>query len=113
MHSKSCKVNLELLIVRADCGVDLQAEDNDGRNVLHHYAIAGPLTSLKGPSAFSVMRQGWSNRPWMLLAQHRINQYAAEMRKKDQHPDTFDGDRWPRTEKHTSHGGRIGSKSAT
>ncbi|KPM35923.1 hypothetical protein AK830_g10649 [Neonectria ditissima] len=95
LHAHSWKVNMELLVVLAKCGVDLQAEDDDGRTVLHHCAIAGSLKN----DVFVFLRDvvGLSENSQDVYGK-TPKQYAAEMRTMDHHRLIFDRHRWSRTE---------------
>lgn len=92
----SRRVSVSMLRTLASWGVDLRAEDKQGRTALHYSAIKGNLTGnvlhfLCDEIRLSAgLRDAHGKTPL---------DYAVEMGKKDHSPNLFDPDRWARTEK--------------
>jgi ankyrin repeat protein len=94
LHANSSRINTELLRVLAAGRVNLQAKDDDDRTVLHHCAIAGSLTT----EAYRFLcDEAGLAKETLDVHGKTPQQYAAEMKKKERHPDIFDPNRWSRT----------------
>lgn len=96
LYGQSCRVTVELLAVLADGGVDLQMEDDESRTVLHQCAIAG---SLNEEALHFLCNEGGLLKDSRDAHGQTPLQYAAEMRQRTHHRQTFDPKRWSRTEK--------------
>ncbi|KAM5361879.1 hypothetical protein ACJZ2D_012824 [Fusarium nematophilum] len=96
LAARSRRVSVSLLRTLVSWGVDLRAEDRQGRTALHYSAIGGNLTEsvlrfLCDEIRLSAgLRDGHGKTPL---------DYAVEMGQKDHDTDFFDHGRWSRTEK--------------
>ncbi|KAM9873292.1 hypothetical protein VDGL01_12630 [Verticillium dahliae] len=100
LSAKSYRLDGELLSVLASSGVDLHMKDAAGRTVLHRAAMAGSLTedALEFLHNDMGLSRGSRDSLGLIPLDHAI-----EMRKKNRHRDTFDRDRWLRTEEILRH----------
>lgn len=94
--NKSCAIKLQVLQTLEEFGVGLKATDCEGRTLLHHCAIAGSLT--KQALQFLCEKAGLDKDVQDEHGRTAL-QYATERRQKERDPNTFDSDRWSRTER--------------
>ncbi|KAM3501021.1 hypothetical protein MY10362_005905 [Beauveria mimosiformis] len=94
--NKSSKINIEVLETLRVFGVGLEEKDNEDRTLLHHCAIGGSLT--KSALQFLCDEVGLDKDVQDTHGKVPL-QYATEQRRKKRDPNTFDSDRWLRTEK--------------
>ncbi|KAE8415238.1 ankyrin repeat-containing domain protein [Aspergillus pseudocaelatus] len=88
------KLEIELLKLLSEHGVNLSSKDNSEKNILHHGAIHGSVS--KDILDFILQKDliNWNDKdekgknPFM---------YALEESKKKRHPDLFASDRWKHT----------------
>ncbi|KEY73474.1 hypothetical protein S7711_07498 [Stachybotrys chartarum IBT 7711] len=91
----SRRVSVRLLRTLTSWGVDLKAEDKQGRTALHHSAIKGILT--EDVLGFLCNEFGLSTELQDAHGKTPLD-YAVELGQSHRHPDFFDSNRWARTE---------------
>ncbi|KAJ4318651.1 hypothetical protein N0V84_006739 [Fusarium piperis] len=92
----SRRTSVSVFRTLARWGVDLRAEDKQGRTVIHYGAIEGQLT--ESILHFLCHEVGLSEGLHDAHGKTALD-YAVEMANKDRYVGIFDGDRWGRTEK--------------
>lgn len=92
--SGSQEANIEALVMLQRCGIDIRGVDFEGRNILHHAAIAGSVT------------QDLSHHLGTCIGLHFFTQdkhnktvleYVKDMLQEEQPDNLFRSDKWRET----------------
>ncbi|KAH8746436.1 ankyrin repeat-containing domain protein [Hyaloscypha finlandica] len=93
--SASCsKMNVAVLEVLMDFGVDIEILDMKGRSLIHHTALEGSLTEIALAFLFDKTKLRSNDRDF---SGKTPLQYAAEQARKKRHWSVFDSQRWSRS----------------
>jgi len=93
--SASCsKMNVAVLEVLMDFGVDIEILDMKGRSLIHHTALEGSLTETALAFLFDKTKLRSNDRDF---SGKTPLQYAAEQARKKRHWSVFDSQRWSRS----------------